>query len=146
MSIPGLFAPVYDGDRVYVDGGLIGNLPTDVVRKMGADIVIAVHLDVATAESKQVQSVFGVLGRAIDVVIRDNEIRGMADADLIVNVNLRAYNSLDYNKGEAIVGIGAGRRNQSGFWLPIPLMSPRGSNTCKRGQRASGTRCPSPSL
>src|SRR6267142_383894 len=32
MSIPGLFAPVHDGDRVYVDGGLIGNLPTDVVR------------------------------------------------------------------------------------------------------------------
>ena len=107
MSIPGLFAPVHDGDRVYVDGGLIGNLPTDVVRKMGADIVIAVHLDVAHADPKQVQSVFGVLGRAIDVVIRDNEIRGMADADLILNVNLRAYNSLDYNKGEAIVGIGA---------------------------------------
>ena len=107
MSIPGLFAPVHDGDRVYVDGGLIGNLPTDVVREMGADIVIAVHLDVAQADPKQVQSVFGVLGRAIDVVIRDNEIRGMADADLIVNVNLRAYNSLDYNKGEAIIGIGA---------------------------------------
>jgi NTE family protein len=106
MSIPGLFAPVHDGDRVYVDGGLIGNLPTDVVREMGADIVIAVHLDVAHADPKQVQSVFGVLGRAIDVVIRDNEIRGMADADLIVNVNLRAYNSLDYNKGEAIIGIG----------------------------------------
>ncbi len=107
MSIPGLFAPVHDGDRVYVDGGLIGNLPTDVVRKMGADIVIAVHLDIAQVDPKQLQSVFGVLGRSIDVVIRDNEIRGMADADLIVNVDLRAYNSLDYSKGEAIVGIGA---------------------------------------
>jgi len=107
MSIPGLFAPVHDGDRVYVDGGLIGNLPTDVVRKMGADIVIAVHLDIAQVDPKQLQSVFGVLGRSIDVVIRDNEIRGMADADLIVNVDLRAYNSLDYNKGAAIVGIGA---------------------------------------
>ena len=107
MSIPGLFAPVHDGDRVYVDGGLIGNLPTDVVRKMGADIVIAVHLDIAQVDPKQLQSVFGVLGRSIDVVIRDNEIRGMADADLIVNVDLRAYNSLDYNKGAAIVRIGA---------------------------------------
>src|SRR5258708_2930106 len=107
MSIPGLFAPVHDGDRVYVDGGLIGNLPTDVVRQMGADIVIAVHLDIAQVDPKQLQSVFGVLGRSIDVVIRDNEIRGMADADLIVNVDLRAYNSLDYSKGPAIVGIGA---------------------------------------
>ena len=41
------------------------------------------------------------------MVIRDNEIRGMAGADLIVNVNLRAYNSLDYFKADTIVGIGA---------------------------------------
>jgi NTE family protein len=107
MSIPGLFAPVHDGDKVYVDGGLTGNLPTDVVRNMGADIVIAVHLDVAPADPKQIQSVFGVLGRSIDVVIRDNELRGMAGADLIVNVDLRTYNSLDYSKGEAIVRFGA---------------------------------------
>jgi NTE family protein len=107
MSIPGLFAPVHDGDKVYVDGGLTGNLPTDVVRKMGADIVIAVHLDVTAADPKQIQSVFGVLGRSIDVVIRDNEIRGMAGADLIVNVNLRAFTSLDYKQGEAIVKVGA---------------------------------------
>src|SRR5215475_10678345 len=47
MSIPGLFSPVRDGDMVYVDGGLVGNLPTDVVRNMGADVVIAIHLETA---------------------------------------------------------------------------------------------------
>ncbi len=107
MSIPGVFSPVRDGEKVYVDGGLLGNLPTDVVRKMGAEIVIAVHLEVAPVDPNQIQSVFDVLGRAIDVVIRDNEIRGMAGADLIVNVNLRAYTSLDYAQAETIVGIGA---------------------------------------
>jgi NTE family protein len=106
MSIPGVFSPVRDGEKVYVDGGLLGNLPTDVVRKMGADIVIAVHLEVAPADPKQIQSLFSVLGRSIDVVIRDNEIRGMAGADLIVNVNLRAYTSLEYDKAETIIGIG----------------------------------------
>src|SRR6266550_666917 len=107
MSIPALFSPVREDDHVYVDGGLLGNLPTDVVRKMGAQIVIAIHLEVAPADPKKIQSVFDVLGRSIDVVIRDNEIRGMAGADLIVNVNLRAYNSLDYFKANTIVGIGA---------------------------------------
>lgn len=106
MSIPALFSPVREDDHVYVDGGLLENLPTDVVRKMGAQIVIAVHLEVAPADPKKIQSVFDVLGRSIDVVIRDNEIRGMAGADLIVNVNLRAYTLLDYAKAEAIMGIG----------------------------------------
>lgn len=44
MSIPGVFDPVRQGDKIFVDGGLVDNLPTDVVRKMGADVVIAVHL------------------------------------------------------------------------------------------------------
>src|SRR6266446_5373431 len=48
MSIPGAFSPVHDGQTVFVDGGLTNNLPTDVVREMGAEIVIAVHLESAS--------------------------------------------------------------------------------------------------
>jgi NTE family protein len=107
MSIPGLFSPVRDGEAVYVDGGLIGNLPTDVVRKMGADIVIAIHLEVSPVDPKQLQSLFSVLGRSIDVVVRENEIRGLAGADLVVNVDLRKYTSMDYEKAEAIIDVGA---------------------------------------
>ena len=106
MSIPGVFSPVRDGEKIYVDGGLVGNLPTDVVRGMGADIVIAVHLDVAPANPKDIQSLFSVLGRSIDVVVHENELRGLAAADLIVNVDLRDYNSTDYDKSKAIIGLG----------------------------------------
>ena len=106
MSIPGVFSPVRDGEKIYVDGGLVGNLPTHVVRKMGADIVIAVHLDVAPANPKDIQSLFSVLGRSVDVVVHENELRGLAAADLIVNVNLHDYNSLDYNKSKTIIGLG----------------------------------------
>ncbi len=103
MSIPGLFAPVRDGDKVYVDGGLLRNLPSDVVRKMGADVVIAVHLETAPVKPEDIQSLFTVLGRSVDVVVHENEIRGLAGADLIVNVNLRDFNSLDYPKSKLII-------------------------------------------
>ena len=106
MSIPGLFSPIRDGEKVYVDGGLIGNLPTDVVRKMGADIVIAVHLETAPAKPEDIQSLFSVLGRSVDVVIRENEIRGLSSADLIVNVDLRDFTSLDYPKAKTIIDKG----------------------------------------
>jgi len=62
MSIPGVFKPVRDGDQVLVDGGLVANLPTEVVRQMGADIVIAVHLDIAPVKADEIQSFFSVLG------------------------------------------------------------------------------------
>lgn len=44
MAIPGAFTPVEWDKHVLVDGGLLNNLPVDVVRAMGADIVIAVDL------------------------------------------------------------------------------------------------------
>jgi NTE family protein len=106
MSIPGVFSPVRDGEKIYVDGGLVGNLPTDVVRKMGADIVIAVHLEVAPANPQDIQSLFSVLGRSIDVVVHESELRGLAAADLIVNVDLHEYNSMDYDKSKTIIALG----------------------------------------
>ncbi|HWY44110.1 MAG TPA: patatin-like phospholipase family protein [Candidatus Sulfotelmatobacter sp.] len=107
MSIPGIFSPVRDGEKVYVDGGLVGNLPTEVVRQMGADIIVAVHLETAPAKPEDIRGLFSVLGRSIDVVIRENEIRGLSGADLVVNVNLKDFTSMDYPKADTIINKGA---------------------------------------
>jgi NTE family protein len=106
MSIPGLFIPVRRDNQVLVDGGLVRNLPTDVVRAMGADVVIAVHLEVAPAKPEEIQSLFSVLGRSIDLIIRENEIRGLSGADLVLNVDLHEFKSLDYAKSRTIIDIG----------------------------------------
>lgn len=42
ISFPGLFPPVRVGKRYLVDGGLCSPVPTDVVRQMGAEIIIGV--------------------------------------------------------------------------------------------------------
>ena len=46
VSLPGVFAPFRLGDYLLMDGGVLNNLPADVVRHTGADVVIAV--DVST--------------------------------------------------------------------------------------------------
>src|SRR6516164_165333 len=98
MSIPGVFDPVRQGDKVFVDGGLLDNLPTDVVRNMGADVVIAIHLQISKASAKDIQSAFEVLGRSVQLVIAETELRGMAGADLIVTAKLEDFSSMDYAK------------------------------------------------
>jgi NTE family protein len=103
MSIPGVFMPVYDGQKVYVDGGLMNNLPTDVVRQMGADIVIAVHLQKPEAAAKDLQSIFGVLNQSVRVVLAEGEVRGLAGADAVVSVSLKEFSSTDYKKNTAIM-------------------------------------------
>lgn len=44
MSVPGIFAPVEMGPYRLVDGGLLNNVPVDVVRRLGAGFVIAVDV------------------------------------------------------------------------------------------------------
>ena len=56
MSLPVIFDPVRDGDSLYVDGALVDNLPTDLVRDMGPDVVIAIHLQVAPATASDIRS------------------------------------------------------------------------------------------
>jgi len=106
ISIPGLFIPVRRDNQVLVDGGLVGNLPTDVVRAMGAEVVIAIHLEVSPVKPDEIQSLFSVLGRSVDLIVRENEIRGLSAADLVVNVDLHEYNSLEYQKSQAIIAVG----------------------------------------
>jgi NTE family protein len=102
MSLPGVFDPVRQGDKIFVDGGLVDNLPTDVVRTMGADVVIAVHLQISKATAKDITSAFSVLGRSVELVIAETELRGMAGADLIVKANVEDFSTMDYEKAEAL--------------------------------------------
>jgi NTE family protein len=103
MSIPGAFSPVHDGKAVFVDGGLLDNLPTDVVRQMGAEIVIAVYLERAPVEAKDIRSVFSVLDHSVRVVVAENELRSLSQADAIVPVPLSEYTTTDYAQSEPIM-------------------------------------------
>lgn len=106
ISIPGAFSPVHEGQAVFVDGGLMNNLPTDVVREMGADIVIAVHLERAPVEAKDIQSLFSVLDHSVRVVLAENELRSLANADAVVTVAIADYSATDYAKNEPIMQMG----------------------------------------
>ena len=103
MSLPGIFAPVRDGDRLYVDGSLVDNLPTDLVRDMHPDIVIAVHLQVSPASAKEIQSLFNVLTRSITVGIASTELRGMEGADIVIKADVQKFTSLEYDKAEDLI-------------------------------------------
>jgi NTE family protein len=103
MAIPGAFTPVYDDNKVYVDGGLVNNLPSDVVRAMGADIVIAVHLDIQPAGASDIKSIVNVLNQSVRMIVAASEMRGIAHSDVVISIPLSEYGITDYRKGEAII-------------------------------------------
>jgi NTE family protein len=106
MSLPAIFSPVRRDDHVYVDGGLIENLPVDVARTMGADIVIAVHLETAPLNPDQGLSLFTVMERSVSVVIAVNELASMQKADILIPVHTGAFTSTEYQAAKKITELG----------------------------------------
>jgi|YNPBryBLVA2012_1023415.scaffolds.fasta_scaffold03287_4 NTE family protein len=100
IAVPGVFTPVELDGQMLVDGGLLDNLPADVAREMGADVVVAV--DVATdnagvaylAEQMRrrrflpsaLADLLDVLYRSLVVTIREANRRSLAESrpDLLV--------------------------------------------------------------
>jgi NTE family protein len=105
MSLPAFFAPVRKDDMLLVDGGLLNNIPVDVVRRMGADVVIAVALEKPPEEGKYT-SLIGVAGRSISVMITANERISLGRADMVIMPDLTGLQSSDYLKWRELVDRG----------------------------------------
>ena len=103
MSLPGIFDPVRVGDSLLVDGELVDNLPTDLAREMNPDVVIAIHLQVSPTTADDIQSLFGVLGRSIQISSAASEIRGIEAAVIVVIVDVQKLSALDFNQAYALI-------------------------------------------
>jgi NTE family protein len=78
MAIPGVFTPVQINGHILADGGMVENIPVEVVREMDSDIVIAIDLQMPLGGQEQLETITGVLSRAVSVMILQNERRSLA--------------------------------------------------------------------
>jgi NTE family protein len=110
MSVPGLFSPVEIEDHLYVDGGLVRNLPVDVARKMGVDLVIAVNLGSGYLPRDQLGSVVGVLGQMIAILTEQNVQRSLKELhkgkDILIVPDLGDITSSDFNRAADAIKTG----------------------------------------
>lgn len=106
MSIPAVFSPVEIDGRLLVDGGLARNLPVDVVRSMGADIVIAVDVGEATLDKAALNSISKLASQVIGLQIRKNVDQQAANADILIKPDLGDFSSTDFEHAIELVPIG----------------------------------------
>jgi NTE family protein len=89
--------------HVYADGGAVDNLPVDVAKKAGADIVIAVYLDTGPATSAEDTSLLTTAGRTIEIMIKANELQSMREADILLTADLKGFTSSSFNSSTKII-------------------------------------------
>lgn len=122
MAIPGVFTPVELNGRILADGGMVQNIPVETVRDMGADTVIAVELHYPPGDIGQLGTLVGVLSRAIDVMITQNEHHSLAFAKAKVRVDMKGFAITDYNRVDELVQLGYNAAaSQSADLLPYAI-------------------------
>src|SRR4030095_8443011 len=98
MSLALIFPPIDVDGRVLVDGGTMNNVPADVVKAMGADRVVAVNVGDLSDREGVSYTMFGLAGSTLDAMMRASARRALEAADVIVNVPLGKYGSLDWRR------------------------------------------------
>lgn len=109
MAVPGVFAPVTVQDRLLVDGGLVRNLPVDVARSMGADIIIAVNVGTPASNQVEFLSALGVAQQMLKILTEQNVQRSLnelTDRDVLVAPALEGFGFLDFRDPQRAIAAG----------------------------------------
>ena len=106
MSVPSIFSPVEMDGRLLVDGGVSNNLPVDVARDMGADIVIAVDISTPLKKREELTSALSITSQLTGILTRRNteeQIATLSGKDILIVPDLRGISSVDFSEsGQAI--------------------------------------------
>ncbi|MGI9248218.1 MAG: patatin-like phospholipase family protein [Woeseiaceae bacterium] len=109
MSVPAAFAPMIIDGHQLVDGGIANNLPIDVVRSMGADIVIAVDISTPLLTEEQVNSVLSITVQLTGILTRRNaeaQIATLTDDDVLLIPDLGDITSADFVRAAEAIPTG----------------------------------------
>ena len=109
MSVPGAIAPVQIDGKMLVDGGLTRNLPVDVARAMGADVIIAVNLGTPLLPREQISSAFSVALQMLNILTEQNvgtSLASLKPGDVLIQPELGPYSAGDFDNMPSTIPIG----------------------------------------
>ena len=104
-SIPGIFSPLEWDGKLLVDGGVLNNVPADIVKAMGADIVIAVDVNANAIKQQGPENVFDVMMYSMRIML-DDETRIKENADFLIRPDLEGFSYYNLRNAEKLMDLG----------------------------------------
>lgn len=101
-SVPGIFVPKKIEDKTYVDGGVRVNTPTEILKKMGADKVIAVTFDCNKKSNFSIDNVVGISSQAFNIMSHNSNKENVDNADVNIRLCLNKVSLLDFSNANYI--------------------------------------------
>jgi len=106
MSVPGFLPPVEVDGRLLVDGGVANNLPVDVARAMGAEVLIVVDIPTILKKRDQLTSSIDIAGQMLAVLVQQNslvQLASLGPQDILIQPDLADRGSTDFDKIQEMI-------------------------------------------
>ncbi len=145
MSAPGVFAPVQRDGRLLADGGLVENLPVDVARAMGVDVLIVVDVSFPLYNREELTSPLEVTNQAFAILIRtrtQEQRKTLSPADVIIDPNLGRFPSADFSRVPQAIRAGERGAEQSRAALEHLSLSEQDYRTYLAGRNTRSLNSP----
>jgi NTE family protein len=96
-SIPGVFKPAKISGKTYVDGGLVNPVASDVARRYGADVVIAVDIS-GSRDMTLPEGTIDTILKSVDIMYAKISQLQIPRADVVIKPNVGHIGSSDFTK------------------------------------------------
>lgn len=109
MAVPGAVSPAEYRGMVLVDGMLTSNLPVEVARGMGADVIIAVNVGTPLLKREELGNIFGVASQMLSILTEQNVQASLAQLrpeDILISPDLGDYSTGDFDNLAKIAPLG----------------------------------------
>ncbi|MHB8811826.1 MAG: patatin-like phospholipase family protein [Steroidobacteraceae bacterium] len=147
LSAPGVFAPVERGGRMLIDGGVADNVPVDVARAMGVDVLIVVDVGFPLLPRNKLTSVAAISNQMLAILMRRKSQQELADLgphDILIRPALGETSSFDFGDVHRLLGAGAAAAWQVRDRLGALAVSPERYQSYE--QRREAPRLPPPRI
>ena len=133
--------------RNLVDGGLLDPLPASTVRRMGADVVIAVNVvPVRPSQPKRRPGMFTLMMKTLSIVGRSPLISGLTSADIVVEPEMDGIEFTDFHRAADMLPAGANSGGKDGARDKAPrgaeMTRVPAGGTSSRRNRLPGRQAP----
>lgn len=101
MSVPGALPPYELNGHMLVDGGVVNNMPVDVARAMGADIVIAVDISTDYKTKEDFTGLFTVADQLSNYLVRrstQEQAETLHGDDVYIRPDVGQMETVEFNK------------------------------------------------
>ena len=106
MSVPSILEPMRLDSELYIDGGIRANMPSEIVKEMGADIIIGLQLSSELRTKENLDNLIKVLDQTINFSMTDNVIKSIDLCDILIKPELSELSNYNFSNIKQIIDLG----------------------------------------